>query len=196
MDSMKMQTLQIYKRVEKIPLDEQIKRIRNELNVIRKEHPTSMFLQLPPPEILKEVPTVKTIELQNILTRLEKELSFWVNDYRMLIDELREADRIQPKTEHDEIESDEKAQENVDKIIKVENIKEQLLNEFNDLCIQFEENDSKLRRRNRQLETLLMGAQSKIENLEYELTRKLNYTKINNSEPQYKFMSLRNFFKK
>lgn len=174
MDSMKMQTLQIYKRVEKIPLDEQIKRIRNELNVIRKEHPTSMFLQLPPPEILKEVPTVKTIEFQNILTRLEKELSFWVNDYRTLIDELREADRIQPKTEHDEIESDEKAQENVDKIIKVENIKEQLLNEFNDLCIQFEENDSKLRRRNRQLETLLMGAQSKIENLEYELTRKLH----------------------
>lgn len=169
-----MQTLQIYKKVEKVPLDVQIKRITSELNSIRKEHPTSMFLQGPPPDILKEAPTVKDIDFQNTLTRLEKELSFWVNDYRMLIDELREANRILPKTDHELADSDEKAQENVDKIIRVERIKEQLLNEFKDLCVQFEDNDSKLRRRNRRLESQIAGALSKIENLEYQMNRQSN----------------------
>lgn len=171
MDKMKLQTLQIYKKVEKIPLDVQIRKMTGELDTIRKEHPTSMFIQDPLPEILREPPSVKTIDFQNMLTKMEKELSYWVNDYRILIAELREVNRILPKNNHELTVSDEKAQENVNKIIKVEEIKEQLLTDFKNIFLQYEDNDSKLRRRNRQLESQLLGIQAKVDNLEYQVKR-------------------------
>jgi chromosome segregation ATPase len=165
---MPMQTLQVYRKVEKIPLPVQVHRVINELATIRREH---SFTPTKVEKLPEEAPRVRTIELQNLGTRLERELTFWVKDYRSMIDEIREFDRIIPKTEHEVEESDAKAAENVQKIIRVEEIKDNLLAEFREVCIRYEDTEERSRRRIRHLETELAEAQAKIDTMEYNMRR-------------------------
>lgn len=173
MDQMKLQTLQIYKKVEKIPVDVRIKRMSKELESIRLGHPVSYFKfeHDNVERALQEPPHVKSIEFQDILTKIEKELSGWIMDYREMIQKQTEIDRTIPKDHHELKESDDKAKENVDKIIKVLEIKDRLLDDFRSLCIRYEDDNTKLRRNVRQLQSQLVGSQSRIENLEYALQR-------------------------
>lgn len=166
---MPMQTLQIYRKVEKIPAEVQIRRMTLKLEEIKKDHPA---LPCVPPIIPTDEPQVKSIEWQNTLTNMEKELVYWIKDYRKLIDEFYELDRTLPKTKHELKESDDTAQENVDKIIKVEEIKDQILFEFKEVCLRYEESNDKSRKRIRQLESQLIGTQAKVENLEFRLKRR------------------------
>lgn len=178
-----MQTLQIYRRVEKIPSDVQIKRMTREIETVKKSFPA----HLPPikresvNEPVEEI-EVKSIEWQNTLTDIDKILSHWIKDYREMIDVICEYDRIMPKDEHDLQESDEKAQENVDKIKKVIEIKEEIVGKFKDICIRYEDDDIRSRRRIRQLESQLIGTQAKVENLDYQLERCRNGKKCSLSE--------------
>lgn len=180
MDKMPMQTLQIYKKVVKVPTVVQIRRIMNECESVRMTYllPKSMKPNAKPaePEEKKiddptEPPRVRSIEFQNTLTRLEKKLAFWINEYRSMIDEKREFERLRPTTEHDLEESDQQAKENVDKIITVEEIKEELLLEFSNMCIRYEEVEKTSRRKIKKLESELAGAKAKIENLEYDMEK-------------------------
>lgn len=168
---MPLQTLQIYKRKEKIPIEIQIKKMANELEFIKINYHKSEPPKSEPKTLCIEEPRVKSIEWQNTISKMENELLGWIKDYRDLIYELCELDRILPKTEHELQKSDEQAKQNVDKVVKVEDIKEQILTEFKTICIQYEENDEKLRRRIKQLDSQLLGLQAKIENLEYKYKR-------------------------
>ncbi|CRK86352.1 CLUMA_CG000094, isoform A [Clunio marinus] len=182
MEKLPLQTLQIYKKIERVPADMQIKKIAIELENIRKKFPMPLKEKSSNDgdrganEIYFDPPRVRNINLQNLMIRLESELTFWVADYRQLMDEIRELDRILPKTEHELQESDDKAQENVEKIIKIENIKDDLLEEFKKICISFEENETTSRRKIKKLETELAISQARIDCLEYELAKekKLN----------------------
>lgn len=176
-----MQTLQIYKKVEKIPTVVQIRRIMNECESVRMNYllPKSMKPNAKPVEPeekkiedpLADPPRVRGIEFQNTLTRLEKKLSFWISEYRNMIDELRELERLRPTSEHDLEESDQQAQQNVDKIIRVEEIKEELLSEFSNMCIRYEEDEKTSRRKIKRLESELAGTKARVENLEYDLEK-------------------------
>lgn len=173
----RLQTLQIYRKVERIPADVQIRKMLNEVQSIKiayPRHEKRMKVDETKPKVedeLADPPRIKSIELQNTYTKMEKELSFWVNDSRTMIDELREFDRIIPKTEHELEESDAKAQENVDKIIKIELIKDKMLQLFKDICIRYEETDETSRRRIRKLEIELYDTQMKNEEMEYRLNK-------------------------
>lgn len=175
-----MQTLQIYKREEKIPTDVRIRRMLNTCETVRRTYllPKALKGYVSPEDKKKEEPleppTVKSIEFQNTLMKLEKKLAFWANDYRNLIDELRELERLQPKNKHELEESDRKAKENVQKIIKIETIREEFLKEFSSLCIRYEETESSAKKRIKQLESDLAKAQGKVENLEYDLEKRRN----------------------
>jgi chromosome segregation ATPase len=168
---MPMQTLQIYRKKEKIPLDVQVRRVINDLNDFKRSH---SFTPSHAEKLPEEPPRIRTIELQNVATNLERELNFWVKDYRSMIDEIREFDRILPKTEHELAESDQKALENVHKIIKVETIRDHLLEEYKNICILHEDSDEQSRKKIRQLETDLAEAQTRMESLEYALRRLQN----------------------
>lgn len=173
----RLQTLQIYRKVEKVPADVQIRKMLREVQSIKIAYPRHEKRNQEgetKPKVedeLADPPRVKSIELQNTLTKMEKELAFWVNDYRLMIDEIREFDRILPKTEHELEESDAKAQENVDKIIKVESIKDKMLQLYKDMCIRYEETDETSRRRIRKLEIELYETQMKNEEMEYRLNK-------------------------
>lgn len=183
-----MQTLQIYKKKEKISSDIRIRKMLNECESVRRSYIkdlTPIFMTTPcrkkqndelKEENLLGEPQVKTIEFQDTLTKLEKELRFWVEDYRSLIAQVCEFERIIPSTNHVVEESDRKAQQNVNKIVKVEEIKDKLLAEFSNLCIRFEENDEKSRRKIKRLESQVLGSQAKIENLEFELEKQKKRT--------------------
>lgn len=180
MDRMPMQTLQIYKKVEKIPTVVQIRRMMNECESVRMNYllPKSMKPNAKPvePEEIKvadpmEPPRVRSIEFQNTLMALDKKLAFWVNEYRNMIDEIREYERLRPSTEHDIDESDQQAQDNVDKIITVEEIKEEILSEFSNMCLRYEEVERNSRRKIKRLETELTGTKARVENLEYDLEK-------------------------
>lgn len=175
-----LQTLQVYRKVEKTPSDIRIKRLEAELEQIRRNHP--MPITYRHPERAKECenkldeeiinpPRVKGIELQNALIKIENQLGFWVNDYRNLIDELRELDRMLPKSHHDLIESEDQARENVEKIKKIEAIKEKLMDDFKTICIRLEDSEEKSKQKIRKLETEAWEYQSKIESLEFEVKR-------------------------
>lgn len=165
----RLQTLQIYRKIEKIPADVQIRKMLKEVQSIKIAYPR--HAKSKNEDELADPPRIKSIELQNTLTKMEKELAFWVNDYRHMIDELREFDRILPKTEHELEESDAKAQENADKIIKVESIKDKMLQLYKDMCIRYEETDEASRRRIRKLEVELYETQMKNEEMEYRLNK-------------------------
>jgi hypothetical protein len=176
-DANRLQTLQIYKKKEIIPANVRIKRMTNELHEIKMEHllATTLKKRSAPkekkPDELIDPPTVKSIDYQNRLTEMEKELREWISDYRDLLDQIREFNRITPKTEHELEKSDQEALENVEKIIKVEELKEKLLAEFETMCIRHETIEEKSRRRIKRLEFELAGKQARIENLEYDLLR-------------------------
>ena len=173
----RLQTLQIYRKVEKIPSDLRIKRMLEEVQAIKISYPRHEKKkhddELKPKveNELSEPHRIKSIELQNIVTKMERELSFWVNDYREMIDEIREFDRLVPKTEHESEESDLKCQENVEKIIKVEGIKDKMLQIYKDLCFRFEDTEETSRRKIRQLESELYETQMKNDEIEYRLNK-------------------------
>lgn len=75
-------------------------------------------------------PKIKSIDLQNALIKIENQLDFWVNDYRNLIAELRELDRLLPKSHHDVQVSENEARENVEKIKKIDEIKDRLMSKL------------------------------------------------------------------
>jgi chromosome segregation ATPase len=175
-----LQTLQIYRKVEKTPSDLRLKRLEAELEQIRRNHP--MPITYRHPERAKESenkldeeiinpPRVKGIELQNALIKIENQLDFWVNDYRNLIDDLRELDRMLPKSHHDVNESEEQARENVEKIKKIEAIKDKLMGDFKAICIRLEEGEEKSKQKIRKLEIEAAGNEAKIESLEFEVKR-------------------------
>lgn len=181
MDRMPMQTLQIYRKKEIIPSGIRIKKMMDECEKVRLTYTLTPELKgKTEPEEKKKIvdqfepPRVRTIEFQNTLMALEKKLVFWTNDYRSMIDQLRELERLQPKCDHEVEESDQQAQDNVDKIITVEEIKDELLSEFSNLCIRHEIVEEKSRRQIKRLESNLAGALTKIENMEYDLKKLKN----------------------
>lgn len=168
MDNLPLQTLQIYKIRENIPIETQIRKIACELQSIKINYPRrTSSLGFP----LYGRPEVKNIDWENILTKIDEDLSFWIEDYRYLVDKICELDRVLPKNRHILQESDEQAQENVIKISKCEEIRKTVLNQFKRSHIQYEENIEKLERRINQLDSQLLEAQSKVENLEYRMKK-------------------------
>lgn len=172
-----MQTLQIYRKPDKIPSDARFKKIEEELRQVRVKFPMPVAYRHPEKvneerksEIV-EGPKIKSIELQNKLRRIENQLNFWVSEYRDIIDELRELERILPKNHHNLRESEDQARENVQKIIKVEEVRDRVLDEYRNLSIRFEEMDGKTKKQIRKLETELIQSQTIIEDLEFDLKK-------------------------
>ena len=87
--------------------------------------------------------------------QIENQLKFWVTDYRCLVQNVIKLDEMLPKTDHDAQKSEDQAQENVEKIRKVEDIKEKVIKNFKDLCLKLEDVEENSKR--------------KIENLELEM---------------------------
>lgn len=174
-----LQTLQIYRRVDKTPSNVRLKRLEDELRDVRinfpmpitYRHPERKEIENKLEEEILTPPRVKGIELQNALIKIENQLDFWVNDYRDLIDKVRELDRLLPKCNHDIEESENQARENVEKIIKVETIKEKLMSDFKSVCIRLEEIEEKSKQKIRKLEIETAGNEAKIESLEWEVKR-------------------------
>lgn len=174
-----LQTLQIYRKVEKTPSNQQLKKLEGELEKIRRNFPMPVSYRHPERIHENEIkldeiinpPKVKSIELQNALIKIENQLSFWVSDYRNLIEVLRELDRVMPKCHHDIVESENEAKENIEKIIKIEGIKERLMEDFKNICIRLEEGEEKSRRKIKKLELEAATNEAKIENLEFDLKR-------------------------
>lgn len=174
-NSNKLQTLQIYKKSDKIPSENRFKKIEEELRQVRIKFPMPVAFKHPERANedktleLIEGPKIKSIELQNKLRRLESHLSLCVNDCRDMIDRLCELDRILPKNHHELSVSEEEAQEYVHKIVKFEEIKEKVLDEYRNICMRYEENDEKSKKQIRKLETNLAENEAKIESLEYDI---------------------------
>lgn len=175
-----LQTLQIYRKAEKIPANMRVKKLEAELEQIRRNHPMPITYRHPErakenenklDEEIMNPPRVKGIELQNALIKIENQLDFWVNDYRNLIDNLRELDRMLPKSHHDLGESEDQARENVEKIKKVEAIKDKLMSDFKVICIRLEEGEEKSKQKIRKLEMEAVANEAKIESLEFEVKR-------------------------
>lgn len=175
-----LQTLQIYRKVEKTPSNVQLKKLEVELEQIRRDFPVPTSIRHPEriqedknklDEIIINPPKVRSIELQNALIKIENQLNFWVSDYRNLIEELRELDRLLPKSHHDLQESEDQAREDVDKIVKIDNIRDKLMEDFKNICIRMEEGEEKSKRKIRKLELENAANVAKIENLEYDLKR-------------------------
>lgn len=174
-----LQTLQIYRKIEKTASNLQLKKLEGELEQIRRNYPMPVSYRHPERahenenklDVIINPAKVKSIELQNALTKIENQLSFWVSDYRNLIEVLRELDRVTPKCNHDVDESENQARENVEKIVKIEGIKERLMEDFKNICIRLEEGEEKSRRKIKKLEMEAATNEAKIENLEYDLKR-------------------------
>lgn len=186
-----LQTLQIYKKVEKTPSNVQLKRLEAELEQIRRNFPMPVSIRHPErakenenklDEIIINPPKVKSIELQNALIKIENQLNFWVNDYRNLIEEVRELDRQLPKSHHDVDVSEKQARENVEKIIKIEDIKERLMEDFKVICIRLEEGEEKSRRQVKKLQLEVAANEAKIENLEFDLKRLKRHIAANGNQ--------------
>ena len=176
-NSNRLQTLQVYRKPDKIPSESRFKKLEEELRQVRIKFPMPVTFRHPEKANednkleLVEGPKIKSIELQNKLRRIENHLSMCVNDFRDMIERLRELDRILPKKHHDLNESEEEARENVEKIIKFEEIKEKVMDEYRNICIRFEESDEKSKKHIRKLETSLAESEAKIESLEYDVKK-------------------------
>lgn len=176
-NSNKLQTLQIYRKSDKLPSESRFKKIEEELRQVRIKFPMPVAYKHPEKanENKKmdfiEAPKIKSIELQNKMRRLENHLSMCVNDFRDMIDRLRELDRLLPKKHHDLSVSEEEAHEYVEKIVKFEEIKEKVLDEYRNVCIRFEESDDKSKKQIRKLETNLAESEAKIESLEFDVKK-------------------------
>lgn len=179
MDRIPMQTLQIYRKPDKTPSDKRFKKIEEELREVRIKfpmpveyrHPEKVIEERKLVENFIEPPRIKGIELQNKLRRIENQLNFWVNDYRNLIDEVRELDRLLPKNRHNLQESEDEAHENVLKIKKILDIKERVLDEYRSICIRHEDCEENSKKLIKKLETDLGESQAKVECLEYDIKR-------------------------
>jgi CO dehydrogenase/acetyl-CoA synthase alpha subunit len=190
MDKIPLQTLQVYRKIEKIPANAKLKRLESELCEIRRNFPMPVAYRHPErfvsddgTKILNsdeyhDPPRVTSIELQNKVAKIENQLASWVNDYRNMIDNVRELEHLLPKTHYDLSESESEAREDVEKIAKIEEIKERVVEEFNNLCIRCEECEAKSKRKIRRLEMDLAGSQAKVENLEYDLRRLRKHMEI------------------
>lgn len=166
-----MQTLQIYRKVEVVPAEVRVLRLKNELETIKKEHSFLPPLQNNYDNAPKEPERIRTHELQNIETNLERELSFWDKDYRSMIAQICELERAFPKNDHNVEESDDKAHENVEKIKIIKAIKEHLLAEFRDICIRHEKSEERSRKRIKRLEQDLAASQREVVTLECKLNK-------------------------
>lgn len=176
-NSNKLQTLQIYRKPDKIPSESRFKKIEEELRQVRIRFPMPVAYKHPERanedkklELL-EGPKIKSIELQNKARRIENQLGLCVNDFRDMIDRFTELDRVLPKNHHELSISEEEAHENVQKIVKFEEIKEKILDEFRNICIRFEESEEKSKKTIRKLETSLAESEAKIESLEYDVKK-------------------------
>ena len=167
-NSNRMQTLQVYKKVEKPSAELRVKRMLEEIDVIKKEHVWPGHEKVQP---IEEEKRIKSIEFQNTLIRMEKVFASWVIDYRRLIDEIREYDRIIPKNDHQSDESDRKAQENVQKIIRVEKIKDDCLADLKEFFMRFEDTTAESKSKIRKLEIELVDNQRRVEDLEFQVKR-------------------------
>lgn len=162
-----LQTLQIYKKVEKPSAQTRVRRMFNELEDIRKNY---IHVLDKVPVIEREI-QVKNIGFQNTMIKLEKEMKFWVNDYRELIDEVRELERKLPKNDHQNEESDRKAQANVQKIITIEAIRDQCLEELRTIFLQHEDMEATSKKTIRRLENELWEKQMRLDELEFQVKR-------------------------
>jgi hypothetical protein len=175
MDKIPMQTLQIYRKPDVIPSNARFKKIEEELRQVRVRFPMPPNFRHPEKANEKidlgEAPKIKSIELQNKLRRIENQLNFWVNEYRELIDDLRELDKILPKSQHSLSESDGQTFENVEKIVRIQEMKDKVLEEFRKLSIRHEELEAKNKKQIRKLEEDLCESQAKAECLEFEVKR-------------------------
>lgn len=172
----KLQTLQVYKRVEKVPASERIKRITEGLKVVKKVHHTAEVVRAPYEHEVSEVealevPQLKFIQHQNILINIEKLLTKWERDYRELIDDLRELDRRLIKNDHDIERSDREAKRNVGKVRRIEKVKEIIIEEFKDLCLEKEDIEDLSKLKIQSLENELYEANKKIDELQYTVTK-------------------------
>lgn len=172
----KLQTLQVYKRVERVPAEERIKRITEGLKTVKKVHQTAEVVRAPfeheTGEIeAMEAPRLKFISHQNVLINIEKLLTKWERDYRELIDENRELDRRLIKTDHDVERSDKEARRNVGKVRRIEKVKEIIIEEFKDLCLEKEDIEELSRLKIQTLESELYEANKKIDELQYAVTK-------------------------
>jgi hypothetical protein len=176
-NSNRLQTLQIYKKSDKIPSESRFKKLEEELREVRIRFPMPVTVRHPEKAVVGKVldivegPKIKSIELQNKLRRIENHLSMCVNDFRDMIERVRELDRLLPKNNHNLIESEQEAHENVEKVVKFEEIKEKIMDEYKNICIRFEESDEKSKKLIRKLETSLGESEAKIECLEFELKK-------------------------
>lgn len=171
-----LQTLKKYKKTEATPVEISFKRLECALQRIRINYPIS-HLKNDDSKIVDELikpPRVKTIEFQNTLNKIENDLNYWVNGYREMIEEYTELDRILPKNHHELEQSDKQAKENVEKIIKIELIRDKVLEDFKKICIRFEDHEEKSRKQIKSLQTDLHSIHEKAEAMEYELMRLKN----------------------
>jgi hypothetical protein len=170
-----MQTLQIYRKPDVIPSDKRFKKIEEELRQVRVRYPMPVSYRHPEKSNEKidlgEAPKIKSIELQNKLRRIENQLNFWVNEYRELIDDLRELDKLLPKSQHSLSKSDDEASGFVQKVVRIDEMKEKVVEEYRALAIRYDEHEEKAKKQIRKLQEELDESQAKAENFEYELKR-------------------------
>lgn len=176
-NSNRLQTLQVYRKPDKIPSESRFKKLEEELREVRIRFPMPATVRHPEKAVegkildIVEGPRIKSIELQNKLRRIENHLSMCVNDFRDMIERVRELDRLLPKNQHSLSVSELEAQENVEKVVKFEEIKEKIMNEYKNVCLRFEESDEKSKKLIRKLETSLGESEAKIECLEFEVKK-------------------------
>jgi hypothetical protein len=179
MDKIPMQTLQVYKKPDRISSDKRFKKIEEDLRDIRVRFPMPASYRYPEQDVMEkkalkkllEPKKIKSIELQNKLRIVESQLNICVNVYRDALSDICELTRQLPRRNHDINESDEMAQENVMKIARIEDIKQRLTEEFENFFIRHEENDERQKNLIRKLEKELGETQAIITDLEYELNR-------------------------
>ncbi|KAG5672257.1 hypothetical protein PVAND_002398 [Polypedilum vanderplanki] len=181
MDKIPMQTLQIYRKSNVISSDVRFKKIEEELRQVRIKYPMPPAIRHPEKASEKidlgEPPKIKSIELQNKLRRIENQLNFWVSEYRGLIEDLLQVEKLLPKSNHSLNESDELALDNVHKIVKIEEMREKILDEYKNLSIRFEELSDKTKKQIRKLEDELSDSQAKAECLEFEVKKLKKHAK-------------------
>ncbi|XP_070491092.1 myosin-8-like [Chironomus tepperi] len=176
-NSNRLQTLQVYKKPDKIPSESRFKKLEEELREVRIRFPMPVTFRHPEKAVegkvldIIEGPKIKSIELQNKLRRIENHLSMCVNDFRDMIERVRELDRLLPKNQHSLTASELEAKENVEKVVQFEDIKEKIMDEYKNICIRFEESDEKSKKQIRKLETKLGESEAKIECLEFEVKK-------------------------
>lgn len=172
----RLQTLQIYRKKEVIPAEVRIKRLVDELKSVKKYSHVVEVIKAPFEHDESEregfeAPKLRKIRHQNLVMGIEKLLTNLEQDYRELIDEMRELDRKLIKNDHDLERSDREAETNVGKVRHVEQVKERIVNQFKELCLEKEDIDETSKVKIQALEKELYESKRKIDELEYSLMR-------------------------